>query len=83
MSHPETSKHLRAFSMFVAQSGVNLIPMIDHMPKPDTRSIIDSWFNVPTDQHNSDLGLKIYGKAVAQVLIDKATKNVLFTNDSR
>jgi hypothetical protein len=36
---------------------------------PRTRSEIDAWFNVPWDQHKNDVGVRIYGEAVAAFLI--------------
>jgi hypothetical protein len=36
---------------------------------PRTRSEIDAWFNVPWDQHKNDIGVRIYGEAVAAFLI--------------
>jgi len=33
-----------------------------------SRSVIDGWFNVPSDQHRSDAGVRAYGEAVAAYL---------------
>jgi hypothetical protein len=36
---------------------------------PKSRRGIDAWFNVPTDQHKNDVGVRAYGEAVAAFLI--------------
>jgi hypothetical protein len=62
---------LSSFSQFKALvSDINFVDMMERVRKPGSRAEIDSWFNVPSDRHNSDLGLRIYGEAVAQVLMD-------------
>lgn len=52
-------------------SRIDFVTMIDRLPKPQSRAEIDSWYNVPHDQHNSDKGLRLYGEAVARVLVDR------------
>ncbi len=45
------------------------VDMRDLVQAPRDQAEVDSWFNVPWDLHNSDLGLTIYGQAVAALLI--------------
>jgi hypothetical protein len=42
--------------------------VIDAERTPRSRSEIDAWFNVPSDQHKSDVGVRAYGEAVAAFL---------------
>ncbi|HLN11343.1 MAG TPA: hypothetical protein VK281_20635 [Xanthobacteraceae bacterium] len=39
---------------------------------PRSRAEIDGWFNVPSDQHRSDAGVRAYGAAVAAHLINRS-----------
>src|SRR5262249_19326997 len=48
---------------------IQFVDMMELVAKPRSRAEIDSWFNVPYDRHNSDLGSRIYGEAVSQFLI--------------
>jgi hypothetical protein len=49
---------------------IALVDMMPRLPTPRSRDELNSWFNVPHDLHNSDLGLRIYGEAVALYLIE-------------
>ncbi len=53
---------------------LNFVSMRERLAEPRSRVEIDSWFNVPYDRHNSDLGLKLYGQAVASFLIEHEAK---------
>jgi hypothetical protein len=55
-------------------SDIEFVNMRERVPAPNSRAEIDSWFNVPHDRHNSDLGLRIYGQAVARFVIERRTK---------
>jgi hypothetical protein len=71
---PERSLEEKAFAALRAQ-----FPAIrwhevlepDHAPK--SLREVDSWFNVPSDQHKNDLGVRIYGEAVAAFLVAQCT----------
>jgi hypothetical protein len=39
--------------------------------RPGSRAELDAWFNVPHDQHRNDVGVRIYGEAVAAFLIGR------------
>ena len=41
----------------------------EHMPR--SRAGIDAWFNVPADQHKNDVGVRVYGEAVAAFLVER------------
>jgi hypothetical protein len=56
-------------------SDLDFIPMMNVLPRPSSRSELDSWFNVPHDLHNSDLGLRVYGEAVATLLLQRYTSS--------
>jgi hypothetical protein len=51
---------------------VRFVQMMPLVPQPSSKKELDSWFNVPHDLHNSDLGLRIYGETVARLLLDRA-----------
>lgn len=55
-------------------SDIEFVNMRERVPMPNSRAEIDSWFNVPHDRHNSDLGLRIYGQAVARFVVERWTK---------
>ena len=61
----QPSYHL--FSEKFAKS--KLIDMVDHLPKPSSKTELLSWYNLPHDGHNSDKGLIIYGNYVGRLLI--------------
>jgi len=64
-----------SFENFRALMGeVDFVNMIDRLPKPSSQQEIDSWYNVPADQHNSDKGLKLYGEAIAILLIERSSQ---------
>ena len=52
-------------------SDVEFVDMAAILSKPASEQEWDSWFNIPYDMHNSDLGLRIYGDAVATYLLDR------------
>ena len=51
------------------------VMMSDRLPQPTGREEIDSWYNVPYDQHKNAYGTKIYGDAVAGYLIENISPN--------
>jgi hypothetical protein len=46
-------------------------PMINYMPETKDKTEVDPWVNYPSDMHFSDLGAKIYAKAVYQYFKDR------------
>lgn len=65
------AKFRQAFNEFRTRTNaLTWIDMSEYLPIPKTSKELDALFNVPLDQHNSDFGLTIYGRAVADVLIN-------------
>jgi hypothetical protein len=61
----------QAFAMLLKkQPAVHWVMMSDLLPKPGDEAEIDSWYNVPYDQHKNAHGTQIYGDTVAQYLIN-------------
>ncbi len=60
----------------VATPEAGWVEMMDRLPRPRSKSELESWFNLPHDQHNSDLGLTIYGEAVAELLIERSRDRI-------
>lgn len=57
------------FSKFKKNINADIIDMRKYLPKIRNEEYV-KWFHLPYDAHNSDLGLKVYGEAVANYLIE-------------
>lgn len=72
---PETRLFRESYDAFRQKTPeIDIVRMIDLLPKPQSRAEADSWYNVPHDQHNSDKGLRLYGEAVADLIIQRYAK---------
>ena len=54
--------------------------VIDAGRAPKSRRELDTWFNLPSDQHKSDVGVSIYGEAVAAFLERRKPSSVFRSN---
>jgi hypothetical protein len=53
---------------------VELVDMSRQLPTPSSDAEWDSWYNMPYDPHNSDLGLRLYGETVAAYLLRRSAQ---------
>jgi len=71
---PERSLEERAFSALPAQfPSLRWHEVLGSDRTPKSLREVDAWFNVPSDQHKNDAGVRIYGEAVAAFLVGQCT----------
>ena len=72
LKNEEPDLYRLAFEALVAAiPDEEFVDMKAWMPVPASREELNSWFNIPYDLHNSDRGLRVYGKAVAEYLLHR------------
>jgi hypothetical protein len=69
---PERSLEDKSFAALRAQfPSIRWHEVLEPDRAPKSPREVDAWFNVPSDQHKNDLGVRIYGEAVAAFLISR------------